>query len=119
LPVLRFTNAHPLVQVPVIAVFTKMDALDNKAFNHLVGEGVSLKTAKEKLVSHAKEIFDRDYYEPLQRVTHKPRSTVQLRRTFVFLIHIGDSPNHPAPRHGQTRQRLQGPYQRNRRSPRA
>jgi hypothetical protein len=96
----RVTNAHPLVQVPVIAVFTKMDALDKKAFNQLVGEGVSLKTAKERMAARAEEIFDRDYYEPLQRVTHKPQSTVQLRGTFAFLIHIGDSPEHPPPRHG-------------------
>jgi hypothetical protein len=77
-----------------------MDALDKKEFNQLVGEGVSLKTAKEIMASLAGEIFDRDYYEPLQRVTHKPWSTVQLRGAFVFLIRIGDSPEHPPPRHG-------------------
>jgi hypothetical protein len=61
LPVHSFTNAHPLAQVPVIAVFTKMDALDKKEFNQLGGEGVSLKTAKEIMASRGGEIFDRDY----------------------------------------------------------
>jgi hypothetical protein len=79
--------------VPVIAVFTKMDALDNKAFNQLVGEGVSLKTAKGEMPSRAKEIFERDYYEPLQRVTPKPPRAVQLRSKFALPNHIGDSPN--------------------------
>ncbi|KAF8491401.1 hypothetical protein JB92DRAFT_3100522 [Gautieria morchelliformis] len=51
---------------PLSQFFTRMDSLDNKAFNQLVREGPSLKTAKEEMPSRVKGIFGRDYYEPLQ-----------------------------------------------------
>jgi hypothetical protein len=62
-----------------------MDALDNLAFNQLVGEGFGLQTARKEMPSRAEEIFERDYHEPLHRVTYKPRGIVLLRSTFGFL----------------------------------
>ena len=62
-----------------------MDALDKKAFNELVAEGVPFKQAREGVPSRANTIFKRDYERPLQHVTHKPKCTVQLRGSFVFL----------------------------------
>ena len=62
-----------------------MDALDKKAFNELVAEGVPFKQAREEVPSRANTIFERDYERPLQHVTHKPKCTVQLRGTLVFL----------------------------------
>jgi GTP-binding protein EngB required for normal cell division len=49
------------IQVPVIAIFTKMDALDERAFNQLLNEGASFEEADRKAPSLAKDIFERSY----------------------------------------------------------
>lgn len=64
------------IQVPIIAIFTKMDGLEQRAFNKLAMDGVF---DKEKVTAEAKATFERNYLEPLQAVKYKPRYTVQLR----------------------------------------
>ena len=83
-----------------------MDALDKKAFNQLVREGVPIKEAKEQARSLAETMFERDYVGRLQNVTHKPRRTVQLRGTFMFLNGNRDSLKHLPHRHAQARRKL-------------
>ena len=73
IPVLNFNP------VPVIAIFTKMDALDDKAYNELVNNGVSWEEAEEKVSSVAQDIFERMYLRPLKQVKHQPRAIVRLR----------------------------------------
>ncbi|KAN0118210.1 hypothetical protein V8E52_005471 [Russula decolorans] len=66
--------------VPVIAIFTKMDALDKRAFNQLLTEGVPVKEARSKAPSLAKDKFERSYLRPLKdEVKNKPAYVVQLR----------------------------------------
>ncbi|KAN0124046.1 hypothetical protein V8E52_002536, partial [Russula decolorans] len=65
--------------VPVIAIFTKMDALDKRAFNQLLNKGVSAKEARSKAPSLAKDKFERSYLRPLEDVKNKPAYIVQLR----------------------------------------
>jgi GTP-binding protein EngB required for normal cell division len=65
--------------VPAIAIFTKMDALDKKVFSEQLNKGMSLQQAKQEFQSLAKVKFERDYLKPLKQVPHPPRGIVQLR----------------------------------------
>jgi hypothetical protein len=58
-----------------------MDGLEERAFNELVGKGVSFEEADSKASSLSKDIFKRDYLEPLQEVMHKPQYVVEFRGT--------------------------------------
>jgi hypothetical protein len=90
-----------LTQVPVIAIFTKMDALDEKAFNQLLNEGASVKKARSKVSSLAKDNFERSYLGPLKDVQNKPAYIVQLRGMLFHINSTGDQLNHSPHRHGQ------------------
>jgi hypothetical protein len=68
-----------LVKVPVIAVFTKMDALDKKVFSKQLNNGTPFLEAKSMVPALAKAKFEQDYLEPLNKVSHPPRGTVELR----------------------------------------
>lgn len=75
-----------IFKVPVVAIFTKMDAIDKKMFNKLVNDGVAFPDAKKQAPSAAKAKFQSDFLEPLQKVRYKPAQIVQLRGTlFLFL----------------------------------
>jgi GTPase SAR1 family protein len=71
--------------VPVIAIFTKMDALDEKAFNELMlmeeddDEEVPFEKLKEQALIRATAIFEEKYLGRLHGVKHEPRCVVQLR----------------------------------------
>jgi len=83
-----------IFKVPVVAIFTKMDAIDTKVFNELKTSGLSFSEAKKQTPSTAKAKFEKDYLEPLENVNHKPACIVQLRGVlFLFLwLH---SPSQP------------------------
>lgn len=83
---LSITNFHDSIVVPVVAIFTKMDALDGKAFIELISNGDSFKDAMEKAPSYAKAMFERDYLERLNEVDHPPAAVVQLRGTSSISI---------------------------------
>jgi hypothetical protein len=74
---------HPsLIEVPLIAIFTKMDALDKKVFSEQLNQGVPPLKAKANIASLAKAKFERDYLAPLsdsEKVAYPPKYTVQLR----------------------------------------
>jgi hypothetical protein len=94
-----------LIQVPVIAIFTKMDALDEKAFNMLLNDGASFEVADSEAPFLAKHIFERRYLRPLLElleVQNKPAHIVQLRGMF-HINSTGDQLNHSPHRHGQGR----------------
>jgi hypothetical protein len=85
-----------LIQVPVVAIFTKMDALDDKARNKLMWEGVPFMKHNEEVPKRAKAIFEENYLQRLEDVTHKPRRVVQLRGKLLL---VDDTPTHSAIRH--------------------
>jgi hypothetical protein len=91
------------IQVPVIAIFTKMDALDKRAFNQLLNKGVSAKEARSKAPSLAKDKFERSYLRPLEDVKNKPAYIVQLRGILFHINNTGDQLNRSPPRHAQRR----------------
>jgi len=69
------------IQVPTIVIFTKMDALEDRAFNELIEQGLSFMDAKEKAPSVAAERFQEYYHSKLDRVKHHPSEIVHLRGT--------------------------------------
>ena len=79
------------IQVPVIAIFTKMDALDEEARNQLVREKVSFRNIKEQVPIHAKAIFEKKYLQRLQEVKHKPRYIIQLRGMLFLVVDTAPS----------------------------
>jgi hypothetical protein len=84
---------HPIlifIQVPVIAIFTKMDALDERAFNQLLNEGASFEEADSKAPSLAKDKFERSYLRPVQDVKNKPAYIVQLRGVLFHINSTGE-----------------------------
>jgi hypothetical protein len=75
-----------LIQVPVIAIFTKMDALDDEAYNQLMWEDdVPPAKIKAEVPIRAEAIFKKNYLQRLLQVKHMPRYVVQLRGMLLFV----------------------------------
>jgi hypothetical protein len=80
-----------VLTVPIIAIFTKVDVLELKAFSELLGEGVSRSVARQRAPGKAEENFEKDYLKRLQdhlqqlKGTHPPVRIVQLRSMFPCL----------------------------------
>ncbi|KDQ16973.1 hypothetical protein BOTBODRAFT_172584 [Botryobasidium botryosum FD-172 SS1] len=65
--------------VPVIAIFTKFDALDATAFSALINQGVSHEEAQRQAPEHAQAQFNQDLLPLVQQLAHPPRAVVCLR----------------------------------------
>ncbi|KAF8508995.1 GTP-binding protein, partial [Hysterangium stoloniferum] len=67
--------------VPIIAIFTKMDALDQVARNRLMfnDDELSLEEIEKQVPGLAEAIFQKEYLKRLDEVKHKPRYVVRLR----------------------------------------
>ncbi|KDQ10084.1 hypothetical protein BOTBODRAFT_36512 [Botryobasidium botryosum FD-172 SS1] len=66
-------------RVPVIAVFTKFDALDSAAFQILEASGCPFEEAKQGAPAHAEEIFKSTHLPLIQNQPHPPKDVVYLR----------------------------------------
>jgi hypothetical protein len=76
-----------LIQVPVIAIFTKMDALDKEARNQLMwDDDVPPAKIKKEVPILAEAIFKKNYLQRLEEVKHRPRCIIRLRGMLV-LVH--------------------------------
>jgi len=64
--------------VPVIAVFTKMDVLIDEARNQLIGEEVPFEELQVQVPFRARAIFEKNYLRRLDNVKHPPHDVVQL-----------------------------------------
>jgi hypothetical protein len=78
-------RSYSSVAVPVIAIFTKMDALDKKVFSEQLNKGIPIQEAKKGVPSLAKAKFEQDYLGPLTKISYPPQRTVQLRSRFSFI----------------------------------
>ncbi|KDQ13486.1 hypothetical protein BOTBODRAFT_111446 [Botryobasidium botryosum FD-172 SS1] len=67
--------------VPVIAIFTKFDALDATAFSALIDLDVAHEEAQKQAPKHARAQFDRDLLPLVEKLTHPPKAVVCLRRS--------------------------------------
>ncbi|KDQ15020.1 hypothetical protein BOTBODRAFT_32023 [Botryobasidium botryosum FD-172 SS1] len=65
--------------VPVVAIFTKFDALDSAAFSALTAEGVPFEEAQKRAPEYAQVKFDQDLLPLIKRVAHPPKAVVCLR----------------------------------------
>ena len=65
--------------MPVIAIFTKFDALITTAFGELRKQGVTWADAKDKALFHAMEKLKVDYIDQLYKSKFKPKKHVWLR----------------------------------------
>ncbi|KDQ08299.1 hypothetical protein BOTBODRAFT_37992 [Botryobasidium botryosum FD-172 SS1] len=66
-------------RVPVIAVFTKFDALDSAAFQILETCDLSFEEAKQGAPAYAEELFKTAHLPLVQNQPHPPKSVVFLR----------------------------------------
>lgn len=73
-----------MVEVPVIAVFTKLDALDIKAFNALIAKGKPIDKATQQTPALAASTFKKDYLKKLKKVKYHPSKVVELRGKYSF-----------------------------------
>ncbi|KDQ11841.1 hypothetical protein BOTBODRAFT_430753 [Botryobasidium botryosum FD-172 SS1] len=71
-------------RVPVIAVFTKFDALDSAAFKTLEAGGLSFNDAKQGASAYAEELFETTHLPLIQHQPHPPKGVVYLRS----IIHV-------------------------------
>ncbi|KDQ18919.1 hypothetical protein BOTBODRAFT_28396 [Botryobasidium botryosum FD-172 SS1] len=65
--------------VPVIAIFTKFDALDATACGALIGQGVPFNEAQKQAPEHARAQFNQDLLPLVEQLAHPPRAVVCLR----------------------------------------
>jgi len=71
--------------VPVIAIFTKFDALDAAAFSALSEQGVPFADAQRQAPEHAQVQFDQNLLPLIMQLAHPPKAVVCLRN----MHHIG------------------------------
>ncbi|KDQ14848.1 hypothetical protein BOTBODRAFT_109525 [Botryobasidium botryosum FD-172 SS1] len=77
----EFFNTIDTGTVPVIAIFTKFDALDAAAFSVLSNQGVPFAEAQRKAPEHARAKFDQELLPLLEKLAHPPKAVVCLRRS--------------------------------------
>ncbi|KZP04581.1 hypothetical protein FIBSPDRAFT_1054588 [Athelia psychrophila] len=76
---IKFFSECGAGNVPVIVIFTKFDAMDDKAFGELTRSGVPMDDARMQAPDHAKVMFDRDLRDILSEMKYPPKSHVLLR----------------------------------------
>lgn len=74
-------------EVPVIALFTKFDALDNKAYRTLIKENISRKDARSQAPTYAVVDFEKLHLKSVYGMQYPPKSHVYLRGK-LFLLYI-------------------------------
>ncbi|KAF7982584.1 hypothetical protein HWV62_27593 [Athelia sp. TMB] len=65
--------------VPVITIFTKFDAMDDKAFAELLKQGMPDDAARIQAPSHAFTMFEKDIKDILYETKYPPKGHVLLR----------------------------------------
>jgi len=75
--------------VPVIAIFTKFDALHIIAFGELREQGKGMKEARAMAPEHAEQIFrENDYYGMLQGKEFPPRKCVCMSGEWLLVVTV-------------------------------
>ena len=73
--------------VPVIAVFTKFDALEKKAYQDLLDEDCPREEAKTKALQHALANFQQ-HSEDLYKRPYPPKSHVYLKGKQLVPVYV-------------------------------
>ncbi|KDQ19497.1 hypothetical protein BOTBODRAFT_102848 [Botryobasidium botryosum FD-172 SS1] len=80
----EFFNTIDTGRVPVVAIFTKFDALDSVAFSALSAQGVPFEEAQKRAPEHAQAQFDQHVLPLIKGVAHPPKAVVYLRSKASF-----------------------------------
>jgi hypothetical protein len=67
-----------VIEVPVLMVFTKLDALETQAFVQLMGQGVDLNLARKETAAMAHKILATHFQEPFETTNGPPTDYVRL-----------------------------------------
>jgi hypothetical protein len=67
-----------VLEVPVLMVFTKLDALETQAFVQLMGQGVALKQVREGTAAMAHKILATHFQKPFETTKSPPTDYVRL-----------------------------------------
>src|SRR4051794_19309933 len=78
-------RSYSWVQVPTVVIFTKMDALDDRAYNELIRQGQSFIDAGRQAPSIAAVRFREYYLNKLDGVRHPPSDIIRLRGMYTAL----------------------------------
>ncbi|KAF7335085.1 GTP-binding protein [Mycena venus] len=73
-----FFNTGVRGQVPLIAIFTKVDGLEDSAFAQLLNAGYNVDKAMEKLAHKTREMLTTNFRQPLEQTDYPPSEYIQL-----------------------------------------
>ena len=102
-----------MLSVPVIAVFTKFDALVDKSYNQLRKEGIGRRGAKDRAPGHATEFFEKNQLIMINETPYPPKSWVCLSSDFLSQIVISTFMLIYCCRHASGRYQLWRAYNKN------
>jgi hypothetical protein len=82
---IKYLTGHLLGAVPVLVIFTKMDALDSKAWNKLIVQNMSREEAKQQAPEHSLSIA-KDHLNQLLDMRYPPKGSVYMRGMVTALM---------------------------------
>ncbi|KAJ7265693.1 hypothetical protein C8J57DRAFT_390841 [Mycena rebaudengoi] len=73
-----FFNTDMRGRVPLIAIFTKLDGLENEAFTQLRNEGYSNNDSEKLLSQRTQQLLTTNFRQPLEQTSFPPSAYVEL-----------------------------------------
>ena len=73
-----------IFQVPVVLIFTKFDALENKCYNKLRYQGMNHQEAKSAMPELANKTFQEEYLTLVLDTKHPPKTHVCLAGNILY-----------------------------------
>jgi hypothetical protein len=81
----KFLNLS-IFQVPVVLIFTKFDALEDKCYSKLRGQGMSHQEAKNNMYELANKTFQDSYLPRVLGAEFPPKSCVCLKGNILYSL---------------------------------
>jgi hypothetical protein len=78
----QMAHAQPPASVPLIAIFTKLDGLENEAFTQLRNEGYSNNDSEKLLSQRTQQLLTTNFRQPLEQTSFPPSAYVELDGEF-------------------------------------
>ena len=72
--------------MPVVLIFTKFEALEDKCYSKLRDQGKGHQEAKNELPELANKIFRNEYLSRIQNTEFPPKTYVCLAGNIIFFI---------------------------------
>jgi hypothetical protein len=74
-----------IFQVPVVVIFTKFDALEDKCYNKLRSQGKNHQEAKDAMHEFAKNVFEKEYLSRVLATDFPPKAYICLAGNILSL----------------------------------